>query len=98
MIIPSSILDNLNVSAFALDLNDELLSSYCPNMGTYSQSDVKYGVELDKEKVKEYFSLPEETCYMVLNGKSENTGKYSLKQVAEHDNALRVLRDWGKNV
>ena len=96
LIITGSQLDNLNVSAFALDISDELYNSYYSGMTLYTQEGVNYGIELDKEKVKDYFLLPSETCYLVLNGKSVNTGEYSPKQVKEYDNALRVVRDWGK--
>lgn len=96
LIITGSQLDNLNVSAFALDLNDELINSYYSGMTLYAQEGVNYGIELDKEKVKDYFALPSETCYLVLNGKSVNTGAFSPKQVKEYDNALRIVRDWGK--
>ena len=95
LIIPNSILEGLNVSAFALDINDELYNSYYSGLTLFSQDSVNYGIRIDKEKTKEYFNLPDENCYMVLNGKSVNTGKYSLKQIEEHNNALRVLQEWG---
>lgn len=96
LVITESQLNNLNVSAFALDLNDELINSYYSGMTLYAQEGVNYGIEIDKEKVKEYFALPSETCYLLLNGKSVNTGEYSPKQVKEYNNALKVVQDWGK--
>ncbi len=96
LIVTKDQLDKLNVSAFALDLSESLINSYYSGMSLYEQNGVNYGVEIDKEKVNEYFYLPEGACYMVLNGKSVNTGEYSSKQIKEHDNALRVVRDWGK--
>ena len=54
----------------------------------YTQDDVNYGVKLNKEKVKEYMALPDEDCYLVMNANSENLGKYSKDQIAEHDMAL----------
>ena len=56
---------------------------------------MNYGIKIDKEKVSDFMALPSEDCYLVVNGKSENAGKYSSKGIAEHDNALRVVRDWG---
>ena len=56
---------------------------------------MNYGIKLDKEKVTDYMTLPSEECYMVLNGKSENTGEYSSKGIKEHNNALNVVKDWG---
>lgn len=96
MIIPTSILENLNASAFALDITDGLYQSYFKDFTTYKQNDVIYGIEIDKEKTNKYFTLPSETCYMVLGGASKNTGTYSSDGIKEHDNALRLVKDWGK--
>lgn len=96
LIITETQLNKLNVSAFALDLSDAMVNSYYSGMSLYAQNGTNFGVEIDRSKVSEYFYLPDETCYMVLNGKSVNTGEYSPKQIKEHDNALRVVRDWGK--
>ena len=53
-------------------------------------------MKIDKNKVEQYMTLPNEDCYMFLNGKSQNLGKYSIyKPVAEHDMALNVVKDWG---
>ena len=53
------------------------------------------GIKINKEKVSDYMTLPEEDCYMVLNAKSANTGDYSIKPVSEHDMALTLVKDWG---
>ena len=95
LIIPITKLEKLVVSAFALDMSDELISSYYQDYTLFAQDEVNYGVKLDKEKVKNYMTLPNEDCYMVLNGKSVNTGEYSSSQIKEHDNALTLVRDWG---
>ena len=95
LIIPVSKLNDLEVYAFGLDLPDELTNSYYAGYTLYEQKDVHYGIKVDKEKTKEYFTLPSEDCYMILNGNSQNTGEYSNKQIKEHDNALRVVKDWG---
>lgn len=95
LIMPVSELRNRDVETFALEVNDEMIESYFPGYTFYTQEDVKYGIKIDKEKVQDYMTLPSEECYLVLNGGSENTGKYSPKGVAKHDNALRVVRDWG---
>ena len=94
LIIPVSTLDNLVVDSFGLEF-DELLKEYYQGYTLYQQQDIAYGVKLDKEKVKDYMLFPNEDCYMILNGKSENIGKYSSKEVSEHDNALTLVKDWG---
>ena len=88
LIIPTSKLENLNVSAFALDLDDALINAYYQGFSFYQQDELNYGVKVDKEKIKDYMTLPNEDCYMFLNGKSENITK-------EHNNALNVVKDWG---
>ena len=88
LIIPTSKLENLNVSAFALDLDDALINAYYQGFSFYQQDELNYGVKVDKEKVKDYMTLPNEDCYMFLNGKSENITE-------EHNNALNVVKDWG---
>ena len=95
LIITVSHLRDVVVSAFALELTDDLIASYYPGFTFFQEENVNYGIKLDKEKVTDYMTLPEEECYMVLNGKSENTGEYSSKGIKEHDNALNVVKDWG---
>ena len=95
LIIPISTLDNLNVSAFALEIQDELISSHYNGYSLYSQNEMNLGIKINKEKVSDYMTLPEEDCYMVLNAKSANTGDYSIKPVSEHDMALTLVKDWG---
>lgn len=93
-ILTETKLNNIIVSDFALELNEELLSLY-QGYVMYTKDDVKYGIKLNKEVVKEYFTLPEEDCYLVFNGKSVNTGKYSPDAISEHDNALTLVKNWG---
>ena len=93
-ILTETKLNNIIVSDFALELNEELLSLY-QGYAMYTKDDVKYGIKLNKEVVKEYFTLPEEDCYLVFNGKSVNTGKYSPDAISEHDNALTLVKNWG---
>ncbi len=88
LIIPESRLENLIVSSFALDLSDELINSYYQGYTLFKQDEINYGVKIDKEKVKDYMTLPNEDCYMFLNGKSENATE-------EHNNALVLVKDWG---
>ena len=95
LIIPISKLDNLVVSAFALDMSDEMINSYYQGYTLYQQDNINYGVKIDKTKVSSYMTLPNEDCYMVFNGKSVNTGEYSASQIKEHDNALVVVKNWG---
>ena len=93
-ILTETKLNNIIVSDFALELEDELLNLY-QGYSVYTKDDVKYGIKLNKEVVKEYFTLPEEECYLVFNGKSVNTGKYSSTSIEEHDNALTLVKNWG---
>ena len=96
LIIPASTIDTVtNPGTFALSLDNELVTSYYPNCSFYSRNEIKYGVKIDKDKVSEYMSLPEEECYMFLNGASKNVGNYGLKPDAEHDMALLLVKDWG---
>ena len=95
LIIPVSHLRSIVVAAFALELTDDLIVSYYPGFSFFQEDNVNYGIKLDKEKVTDYMTLPSEECYMVLNGKSENTGEYSSKGIKEHNNALNVVKDWG---
>ena len=95
LVITKSKLDDVVVSAFALELNDELINEYYSGYSLYSQEDVNYGIKINKEKIGDYFLLPEEDCYLILSGKSVNTGKYSPKGIGEYNNALRIVKDWG---
>lgn len=95
LIIPSSKLENLVVSDFALELEESLISSFYQGYALYEKDSVKYGVKINKDIVKDYMTLPSEECYMFLNGNSVNTGEYSPKQIKEHDNALNLVKDWG---
>ena len=88
LIIPTSRLENLTVSSFALDLSDALINSYYSGYTLYKQEEINYGIKVDKEKVKEYMTLPNEDCYLFLNGKSENVTE-------EHNNALALVKEWG---
>lgn len=94
LIIPVSVLDDLVVSSFALEFDEELVNYY-QGYTLYQQEGNNYGVKLDKEKVKDYMRFINEDCYMILNGKSENIGKYSQSENADHDNALTLAKDWG---
>lgn len=95
LIIPESKLKDLDVSYFALGLNDELVTSYYPNCVIYGENGVDYGIKLNKELVKPYMSLPSEDCYMFLNGGSQNIGEYANKPNKEHDLALQLVKQWG---
>ena len=95
LIIPTSKLDSIVVSSFSLELSDKLINSYYSSYTVYSQNDVKYGIKINKEIVKEYMSLPSEDCYMLLNPLSETIGEYSKSQIKERDLSLQVVKDWG---
>ena len=95
LILPLSKIDSLDASYFALDLKDELITSFYSGYTLYSQKEVKYGIKINKETVKSYMTLPNEDCYMFLNGGSENLGEYSNKPNKEHDLALHLVKRWG---
>ena len=96
LIIPKSKLDDVVVSAFALEMNEEMVNEYYSGYNFYQQDNINYGVLINKEKTNDYFYLPSEDCYLILNGKSVNTGKYSPKEISEYNNALKIVQDWGK--
>ena len=96
LIVPLSKLEGINLTPVALELTPEMINEYYTGYSVYQQEDVNYGIKIDKEKIDKYFTLPNEECYMILNGKSINTGKYSYKEIAEYDNALQIVKDWGK--
>ena len=95
LIIPTSKLEKLVISAFAIELTNELISEYYSGYTLFKQDDINYGIKIDKEKIKEYMTLPEEDCYMLLNGISECIGEYSKTPNKEHDTALKLVKDWG---
>ena len=96
LIIPESTLNELTVKKFALELKEEIITSYYQGLSLYQQNDLNYGVKLNKETVKEYMTLPEEDCYLLLNAGSDNVGQYSLHSPNEtHTNALDLVKQWG---
>jgi len=95
LIIPFSKVEKLDASYFAIDLKDELVTSFYNGYTFYSQKEVRYGIKINKETVKPYMSLPEEDCYMFLNGGSQNIGEYANKPNKEHDLALQLVKQWG---
>ena len=95
LIIPISRLENLDISGVGLDLTDEVITSYYSSNTIYKQDEMGYGIKLNKEMVKGYMTLPEEDCYLILNGGSQNLGQYSQNQIKEHDMALKLVQDWG---
>ena len=97
LILPISKAEKLDVSSFAIDLKAELVSEYYQGYTFYAQEETNYGVKLDKSKVDSFITLPNEDCYMFLNGRSKNLGDYNIssKPIKEHNNALRVVKDWG---
>lgn len=97
LIIPKSHLDSVVVSAFALEITEEITKDYFPNSSFYVQDGIKYGIKINEQISKTYMSLPNE-CYMVLNGKSVNIGKYSYEEIEEHNLALLLTKDWSANV
>ena len=95
LIIPISKLNNLDIGYFALDLKDELIASFYSGYTFYTQKEVNYGIKINKELVKSYMNLPNEDCYMFLNGGSQNIGEYANKPNKDHDLALQLVKDWG---
>lgn len=96
LILPVSVVENLDIGSIAIDLKDGLVATYYASYDLYAKESINYGVKIDKEKVEQYMTLPDEDCYMFLNGNSKNLGEYSLKEPdKEHNNALNVVKDWG---
>ena len=96
LILPNSVIDDVSDPAsFALNLSDELVNSFYQGYTFYKRSETNYGVKIDKNKVAQYMVLPDEDCYMFLNGASKNLGAYGINPVTEHDMALQIVKDWG---
>ena len=66
LIMPASKLDIINLSAFALDLNASLIMNYYEGYNFYDYEGASYGVKVDKSKVEQYMSLPNEERYLFL--------------------------------
>ena len=88
-------IENLDTSYFAIDLKEELITNFYNGYTFYKQDEVSYGVKLNKELVTPYMALPNEDCYMFLNGASKNIGEYANEPVKEHDLALHLVKKWG---
>lgn len=95
IILPMSKIENLDTSYFAIDLKEELITNFYNGYTFYKQDEVSYGVKLNKELVAPYMALPNEDCYMFLNGASKNIGEYANEPVKEHDLALHLVKKWG---
>ena len=96
LILPHSVIEEVsNPASFALKLSDALINSFYQGYSFYQRDESNYGVKINKDKVADYMVLPEEDCYMFLNGSSKNLGDYGLKPFTEHDMALQIVRDWG---
>ena len=96
LILPNSVIEDVsNPASFALNLNDQLINSFYQGYSFYKRDTVNYGVKIDKDKVAKYMTLPNEDCYMFLNGASKNLGDYGLNPVSEHDMALQIVKEWG---
>lgn len=94
LIIPVSKIDS-DVSAFAINIDENLINDYYQGYTLFEQNGNNYGVKLNKEKVKDYMYLPSEDCYLFLNGRSETLGEYSKDQIKERDASLLVVKEWG---
>ena len=96
LILPNSVIEDVtNPGSFALNLSNELINSFYQGYSFYQRDEKNYGIKIDKDKVNQYMTLPDEDCYMFLNGASKNLGDYGLNPVTEHDMALQIVKDWG---
>ena len=94
LIMPDSKLVDLNVSAFALEFDEEL-NTFFQGATFFVYESLNYGIKIDKEKVKDYMTLPgDENFYMFLNATSHNLGKYSKEQNEDHNVALLLVNEW----
>ena len=98
LILPTSTLEGIsNLGSVSIPLTDALVDSYFQGYSLYAQNETNYGIKIDKDKVAQYMTLPDEECFMLLNGRSKNLGDYTLVEpVVEHDMALQVAKEWGK--
>ena len=95
LILPASVLDNLNISTFGLELDDNLKTNYYAGYEYYTQNEISYGVKINRELVKDDIYLPKEDCYMIINAKSASIGEYSKDQIKERNTTLTLVKDWG---
>ena len=96
LILPNSVIEDVsNPASFALNINDQLINNFYQGYSFYKRDAANYGVKIDKDKVAKYMTLPDEDCYMFLNGASKNLGDYGLNPVTEHDMALQIVKEWG---
>ena len=95
LILPVSVLDNLNISTFGLELDDNLKTNYYSGYEYYTQNEISYGVKINRELVKDDIYLPKEDCYMIINAKSASIGEYSKDQIKERNTTLTLVKDWG---
>lgn len=96
LILPHSVIEDVsNPASFALNLSDNLINAYYQRYSFYKRGEINYGIKVDKDKVSQYMTLPDEECYMFLNGASKNLGDYGLKPASDHDMALQIAKDWG---
>ncbi len=95
LILPVSVLENLNISTFGLELDDNLKTNYYAGYDYYVQNEVSYGVRINRELVKDDIYLPKEDCYMIINAKSASIGEYSKDQIKERNTTLTLVKDWG---
>lgn len=97
LILPTSTLEGISdLGSIAIKLSDPLVNSYYQGYSLYAQNETNYGIKIDKDKVAQYMTLPDEECFMLLNGRSKNLGDYTLSEpISEHDMALLVAKDWG---
>lgn len=94
-IMPLSYLEKIDMTDIAIDINENLIAEYYSGYTMYQINDLNYGIKLNKDKVNEYMTLPNEDCYMFISGRSENIGEYNKKPNKDHDVALNVVKDWG---
>ena len=95
LIVTKEKMENYDIESFCLAIDDELKNEYFPNYSFYEKAGNDYGIKVNKEVTKEYMTLPEEDCYMILSMRSANLGKYSKKPNEEHNITLTLARDWG---
>lgn len=96
LILPNSVIEEVSDPAsFALKISEEIVNYFYQGYSFYQRNDVNYGIKINKDKISQYMTLPDEDCFMFLNGASKNLGNYGINPVAEHDMALQIVKDWG---
>ena len=94
MILPYSKMGRNDLQDIALKIEGDAYYDYLKSKSYYTIGNFRYGVRVNRGILDQYMNLPNEDCYIIVNAKSQNIGRHYKMENKEHDNALRVARDW----